>query len=473
MVRPGYSIVSVLLGLLGCAGSLILAAPGWAGDQPAQGVKVVLELQGKTVTGKPAVAPADNTFHALYAADKRAPDYVEVKEIGKDIWTCVLKPGNRYVIGWLSDEMFGYQSEPFPAAAGVHVPFAPGLPATFEYDLRHPPKGVEATPMELLLLREDVRNGQRTFLSWIGGGRKLKRPGVLKMEGLAAGTYQISARTSEVTQHHRLHTPMLYENRTIEIKSGVVNRFEPNYPEIDRTVEKGDVTIRGTVYGPDKKPVPGKIIQVLPLAKDGPSRMLYYPAATTDRQGRFEFAGIRPNMSVQVWCQGEDTSALVHPEWVAQDASISVDLFLGLEKLTVQTGKPMPDFAIDWRDGRAGRFSDLAGKIVVIDVWATWCGPCKKAMPALDSLAGELTPRAEVVFVTLSVDYLRPVWEEMVDTSAWKSLRHGWLDRKRNTSYFETPIPYYVIVDKGGIVRAEGYFDVKQELDRVLNVSRP
>ncbi|MBN1640786.1 MAG: redoxin domain-containing protein [Anaerolineae bacterium] len=51
-----------------------------------------------------------------------------------------------------------------------------------------------------------------------------------------------------------------------------------------------------------------------------------------------------------------------------------------------QEGYPAPDFALHTTDGALVRLSDLRGKVVVVNFWATWCPPCRTEMPALQEV---------------------------------------------------------------------------------------
>ena len=65
--------------------------------------------------------------------------------------------------------------------------------------------------------------------------------------------------------------------------------------------------------------------------------------------------------------------------------------------------KPAPDIIIADSDGRTGALADFRGKFVLLNIWATWCIPCRKEMPTLDRLQGQLGG-TEFEVVALSID---------------------------------------------------------------------
>ena len=64
--------------------------------------------------------------------------------------------------------------------------------------------------------------------------------------------------------------------------------------------------------------------------------------------------------------------------------------------------EPLPAFTFQDADGRERTLADWRGKVVLLNLWATWCVPCRKEMPALDRLQAELgSDRFEVVAVSV------------------------------------------------------------------------
>src|SRR5262245_47771256 len=59
--------------------------------------------------------------------------------------------------------------------------------------------------------------------------------------------------------------------------------------------------------------------------------------------------------------------------------------------------KPAPDFTLPDIEGRAVSLSDHKGKVVLVDFWATWCGPCRKELPAFQELQDQYREKGLVI----------------------------------------------------------------------------
>jgi thiol-disulfide isomerase/thioredoxin len=96
-------------------------------------------------------------------------------------------------------------------------------------------------------------------------------------------------------------------------------------------------------------------------------------------------------------------SALLLTSTFAASTVAQVGGVFGVESVTKTTSGRAVDFT--WKDGSSTKsFSAVTkGKVVLLNIWATWCGPCKREIPDLIALSQEMAPRG-VMFVGVSVD---------------------------------------------------------------------
>ncbi len=123
-------------------------------------------------------------------------------------------------------------------------------------------------------------------------------------------------------------------------------------------------------------------------------------------------------------------------------------------------GKPSPGFKYTSITGEEVDLADLKGKNVYIDVWATWCGPCKAEIPHLKEIEKEFRNK-NIEFVSISVDEQKDVdkWKKMIEEKELHGIQliteDGW-NTDFVSNYDIQGIPRFILVDtEGKIVSAD------------------
>lgn len=147
-------------------------------------------------------------------------------------------------------------------------------------------------------------------------------------------------------------------------------------------------------------------------------------------------------------------------------------VYLSLSKIA--KGKTSPTFKLFDINDNLISLSDLKGKYIYIDIWATWCGPCIAEIPALKKLEKHFEG-ADLQFVSISYRDKKEMWEKMVKKKELGGLQLFAPDE--NISFFKdyqvTEIPRFMLIDKDGkIIDANAIRPsnpkLKLELERLL-----
>lgn len=136
--------------------------------------------------------------------------------------------------------------------------------------------------------------------------------------------------------------------------------------------------------------------------------------------------------------------------------------------------------AIDFKfrdiNGKQVALSDLKGKVVYIDVWATWCGPCKHEIPFLGTLEEEYAKNKDMVFMSVSIDQERDLgkWKDMVKELNLKGIQLFAGDQKQQITlpYKINSIPRFMLVGKDGkMISADAPRPSSDSIRKVLNAA--
>jgi thiol-disulfide isomerase/thioredoxin len=149
------------------------------------------------------------------------------------------------------------------------------------------------------------------------------------------------------------------------------------------------------------------------------------------------------------------------------------------EKLAKELiNKPAPQFSLKSVDGKTVKLADFAGKVVVVDFWATWCGPCKASFPALQKVYEKYKDNAEIVILAVNT------WENEKGIVREKNVNKFIEDNKYTfnvlfdlddkesavvTRFGVEGIPTKFIIDKEGNIQFKtvGFNDEKTMLDEI------
>lgn len=131
-------------------------------------------------------------------------------------------------------------------------------------------------------------------------------------------------------------------------------------------------------------------------------------------------------------------------------AAILDETFAIVSKLS--PGNPAPDFTCMDQHGEKVSLSDFKGKVVYLDIWATWCGPCRSEIPSAQKLIDDFEGE-EVVFLCVSVDDDVNAWKKLIKDKNMKGVHvvsSGNFESVVAKLYNSKGIPHYVLIDQQG-----------------------
>lgn len=142
-----------------------------------------------------------------------------------------------------------------------------------------------------------------------------------------------------------------------------------------------------------------------------------------------------------------------------------------LELLKTQVGNPAPQFTLQSNLEKQYSLVDFKGKVVYIDLWASWCAPCRAETPVFKELYNKYKNDNRIVFLSIAVDDGFNDWKKAIEEDKPEWLQLIDKDRIVSKSYITNTIPKFILINKeGNIVN----FDAPRpssgdELQKLLN----
>jgi thiol-disulfide isomerase/thioredoxin len=137
------------------------------------------------------------------------------------------------------------------------------------------------------------------------------------------------------------------------------------------------------------------------------------------------------------------------------------------KKNDLSVGSKMPELISQNTEGKTVKLSDLKGKVVVVDVWATWCGPCRAMIPHSRELVKKLKDRP-FALVSISFDAKKETLTDFMKKNEmpwthWWNGRTGMVGSTLKIKYF----PTIYVIDHNGVIR---YKDVRgKDMDKAVD----
>ena len=134
---------------------------------------------------------------------------------------------------------------------------------------------------------------------------------------------------------------------------------------------------------------------------------------------------------------------------IARDKAIA-------QKERLAIGKEAPNFEFPTVDGKMVNLKEFRGKYLVVDFWASWCGPCRQEIPHMKDLYEEYKGK-DIEFLSVSIDKSKNAWKKAMrqEDMAWPQLQAPGAGKDIMKEYQFSGIPYIILLDKEGKIIAK------------------
>jgi thiol-disulfide isomerase/thioredoxin len=165
----------------------------------------------------------------------------------------------------------------------------------------------------------------------------------------------------------------------------------------------------------------------------------FYEGKVLAKMGQTEAAGAEFGQCVS--CMSPKDPSYVRAKHFAANPSLAL-------------AKMAPSFTVTALDGSRFTLDEMGGKVVLIDFWATWCGPCREELPQVKKIAKEFAGEP-LVIISVSWDSDEAKWKDFVAKNEMTWVQYRDADHALATAFGIRSIPHYFTIDSDGVLTAE------------------
>jgi thiol-disulfide isomerase/thioredoxin len=116
--------------------------------------------------------------------------------------------------------------------------------------------------------------------------------------------------------------------------------------------------------------------------------------------------------------------------------------------------KMAPAFTVTALDGSKFNLDAMGGRVVLIDFWATWCGPCNEELPHMKKIAKEFAGQP-LVIISVSWDSDETKWKDFINKNEMTWVQYRDADHVLSKNFGVEAIPHYFTIDSDGVLTSE------------------